>query len=94
MTSNLYVHKTFVSVLSCFRLHPNNVLGIRNFADQFMCSNLVEESNKYIQKLFIEVSKSEEFLTLSSQDVLEILERDELYVTNEEQVRCKAKGVQ
>ena len=70
-----------------FRLHPTNVLGIRAFAEQFVCPSLVEASNKYIQKHFVEVSRSEEFLMLPVSDVLDIISRDELYVTSEEQVR-------
>ncbi|XP_013407609.1 kelch-like protein 18 isoform X2 [Lingula anatina] len=68
------------------RLHPTNVLGIRNFAEQFVCQQLVEAANKHLQKHFIEVSRSEEFLNLSQAEVLDILCRDELYVTSEEQV--------
>ncbi len=79
-------HCVMLWTVSTFRLHPNNVLGIRSFGDQFMCPGLVESSNKYIQKHFIEVSKSDEFLNLPLKDVLDILARDELYVTSEEQV--------
>ena len=54
-----------------------------------MCLYLVEAANKYIHKHFVEVSKSDEFLNLSKKDVLDILDRDELYVTSEEQVRME-----
>ncbi len=40
-----------------------------------------------LQKHFVEVSRSEEFQTLCMRDVLDIVARDELYVTSEEQVR-------
>ena len=69
-----------------YRLHPNNVLGIRTFADTLGCSCLVEATNRYIQKYFLEVSHSDEFLNLQLADVKEIISRDELHVTNEEQV--------
>ena len=52
-----------------------------------MCASLVESCNKYIQKRFTDVAKSDEFQNLSKREVLEILSRDELYVTTEEQVR-------
>lgn len=68
------------------RLHPNNVLGVRSFADALGCSCLVEATNRYIQKYFLEVSHSDEFLNLQFTDVKEIISRDELHVTNEEQV--------
>ena len=72
--------------LSIFRLHPQNVLGVRSFADQYMCSGLVEATNKYLQKHFKEVVRTDEFLTLKKSDVLDILGRDELNVHSEEQV--------
>ncbi|XP_064644346.1 kelch-like protein 18 [Lineus longissimus] len=68
------------------RLHPSNVIGVRAFAEQFMCSSVVDAANRYIQKYFMEVSKSEEFLALAKVDVIDIVSRDELYVTSEEQV--------
>ena len=69
-----------------FRLHPQNVLGVRSFADQYMCSGLVESANKYLQKHFKDVVRTEEFLALKMADVIDILGRDELNVHSEEQV--------
>uniref|UniRef100_T1IKW7 Kelch-like protein diablo n=1 Tax=Strigamia maritima TaxID=126957 RepID=T1IKW7_STRMM len=68
------------------RLHPSNVLGIRSFADSMGCLSLVQEANKYIQKHFVDVSKSEEFLSLQFKDIKDIIDRDELFVVSEEQV--------
>ena len=51
-----------------------------------MCSGLVESANKYLQKHFKEVVRTEEFLNLKKTDVLDILGRDELNVHTEEQV--------
>ncbi|XP_052805467.1 kelch-like protein 18 isoform X2 [Mya arenaria] len=68
------------------RLHPTNCLGVRSFADQYMCTGLVEAANKYVQKHFKDVMRSEEFLNLPRTDVLDILGRDELNVSTEEQV--------
>ncbi|XP_064467369.1 kelch-like protein 18 isoform X2 [Ornithodoros turicata] len=68
------------------RLHPNNVLGVRSFADTLGCSALVDAANKFIQKHFLEVSHSEEFLSLPLYEAAEIISWDQLYVTSEEQV--------
>ncbi|XP_063222468.1 kelch-like protein 18 [Bacillus rossius redtenbacheri] len=68
------------------RFHPNNVLGIRYFADVHGCAPLVEAAEKYIQQYFCEVSLSEEFLNLSCAEVLDIVKSDELHVVSEEQV--------
>jgi len=70
-----------------FRLHPNNVIGVRSFGDQFMCTSLVEACSKYIQKYFVDVARSEEFLSLELKDIVEILSNDELHVSSEEQVQ-------
>ena len=76
-------------VMLCYgysRLHPNNVIGVRSFGDQFMCASLVEACSKYVQKYFVDVARSEEFLSLEQKDVVEILSNDELHVSSEEQV--------
>ena len=74
-----------------FRLTANNVLGIRNFAETLMCPALFEDCNRFINKNFVQVAKSEEFLELCAKDLCDILESDELHVTNEEQV-CTPKN--
>lgn len=68
------------------RLHPHNVLGIRTFADTLGCTSLVEATNRFIQKHFVEVAHSEEFLALQFSDVQEIISRDEIHVMSEEQI--------
>jgi len=68
------------------RLHANNVLGIKAFADTLGCDTLVEASKKFIQKHFQEVSKSDEFLSLDFNDVIDIIAKDELNVSGEEDV--------
>ncbi|XP_019629977.1 PREDICTED: kelch-like protein 18 [Branchiostoma belcheri] len=68
------------------RLHPNNCLGVKRFSETYMCHNLAEAANKYIQQNFIQVYKSEEFLSLPKAEVLQLLARDELNVKHEEEV--------
>ncbi|BFZ23237.1 hypothetical protein BsWGS_26276 [Bradybaena similaris] len=68
------------------RLEPSSCLSIRAFADQYLCHTLVEAANKYLQNNFRQVALSSDFLALSKSDMLEILSRDELYVSSEEQV--------
>ncbi|KAG0720951.1 Kelch-like protein 18 [Chionoecetes opilio] len=68
------------------RLYPNNVLGIRTFADTLACWSLVEACNRYLQKHFVDVSMCEEFLSLLLPEVREIISRDELNVQSEENV--------
>lgn len=68
------------------RLEPSSCLSVRAFADQYMCSSLVDAANKYIQNNFRAVALTQDFLSLPQSEVLEILSRDELYVNTEEQV--------
>lgn len=51
-----------------------------------MCNSLVEATNKYLQKHFKEVMKSEEFSSLPLTDIVDIISRDELNIDSEEQV--------
>uniref|UniRef100_A0A1B6L363 Kelch-like protein diablo n=1 Tax=Graphocephala atropunctata TaxID=36148 RepID=A0A1B6L363_9HEMI len=68
------------------RFHPQNVLGIRQFADTLGCVVLVEAADKYVQQYFHDVSLCDEYLSLSSAELLDIVKRDELHVLSEEQV--------
>lgn len=68
------------------RFHPNNVLGIRQFADTLNSSQLSEAADKYVQQYFHEVSLSDEFHALGVNDLLDIVKRSELHVLSEEQV--------
>ncbi|XP_065224534.1 kelch-like protein 18 [Planococcus citri] len=68
------------------RFNPNNVLGIRSFADTLGCTQLTEAADKYIQKHFHEVSLSDEFLSINGGELLDIVKKDDLNVTSEEQV--------
>lgn len=61
-------------------LHPQNALGIRQFADTLGCVGLVESANKYIEHCFHEVTVSDEFLNLPVHDVQNLLGRNELRV--------------
>ena len=68
------------------RLSPQNVLGIRTFAERVGSINLVKSSDKFLQKHFKAVSESEEFLGVGLEDVSELVARDELHVITEEVV--------
>lgn len=68
-------------------LQGSNVLTVRHFAGALGCDTLVQAADRFIQKHFSSVSKTEDFLQLSIDDVVYILSRDELYVSSEEQVQ-------
>ncbi|KAJ8336922.1 hypothetical protein SKAU_G00381420 [Synaphobranchus kaupii] len=68
------------------RLHPKNCLGVRQFAETMMCTTLYDAANSFVHQHFVEVSMSEEFLSLRTEEVLELVGCDELNVKAEEQV--------
>lgn len=70
-----------------FRLHPKNCLGVRQFAETMMCTTLYDSANSFLQQHFVEVSVSDEFLALRTEEVLELVGCDELNIKAEEQVR-------
>lgn len=68
------------------RFHPQNVLGIRNFADSLGHAQLVASADKFINYEFTSISHSDEFLQLPCRDLIAIIKRDELNCTSEEVV--------
>jgi len=68
------------------RLTPQNVLGIRTFAESLGGQSLVRASDKFLQKHFKAVSESEEFLGIGLAELSELVARDELHVATEEVV--------
>ncbi|XP_045082647.1 kelch-like protein 18 isoform X2 [Coregonus clupeaformis] len=68
------------------RLHPKNCLGVRQFAETMMCTTLYDAANSFVHQHFVEVSVSEEFLSLRPEEILELVGCDELNIKAEEQV--------
>eukprot|EP00102_Acyrthosiphon_pisum_P018706 XP_016655916.1 PREDICTED: ring canal kelch homolog [Acyrthosiphon pisum] len=67
-------------------LHPANCLGIKTLADLHSSTKLLTRSELYIQQNFSEVVKGDEFLSLSSEEVVKLISSDELSVPSEEKV--------
>lgn len=68
------------------RLTVQDALCLRNFADQLMCHDLVLAVNRFINKNFLKIAQTQEFLDLGHDELAELLQRDELNVDCEEQV--------
>ncbi|XP_030764134.1 kelch-like protein 18 [Sitophilus oryzae] len=68
------------------RIHPQNALGFRHFAESLGSSTLAESAEKYIDWYFHEVSQHEEYLSLSLVEIKNLLGKNDLRVDNEEQV--------
>ncbi|XP_071951181.1 uncharacterized protein [Antedon mediterranea] len=61
-------------------------LGIRSLADAHTCVDLVEASDRFLEKHFEEVAKGDEFLQLPVDQLVDILTSEDLNVSSEEEV--------
>ncbi|XP_063588131.1 ring canal kelch homolog [Penaeus indicus] len=68
------------------QLHPTNCLGIRAFADLHGCLELLSIAESYVEQHFCEVVECEEFLSLTSQQVIKLISSDRLTTPSEEKV--------
>lgn len=73
-------------------LSPHNCLGIKGFAEVHGCCELKELAHRHSLSRFVDVSISEEFLTLGIDQVTDLLSRDNLRVNSEEEVFDAAIG--
>ncbi|XP_027840345.1 kelch-like protein 2 isoform X2 [Aphis gossypii] len=68
------------------QLDPINCLSIRAFADLHHCSELISSSETYIKKHFQDVIKNNEFLSLSSKEMIKLISSNVLNISSEEKV--------
>ncbi|XP_002156698.1 kelch-like protein 18 [Hydra vulgaris] len=68
------------------KLHPENCLTVRNLADAFLCEKLLKAANSFLEKNFVEVSQSDEFMQINIDNLIEIIKKDDLNVRSEEQI--------
>ncbi|KIH55581.1 BTB/POZ domain protein [Ancylostoma duodenale] len=72
------------------RLHPSNVLSIRTYCSTLNCRSAVEATERFIEKYFTLICRSEEFRQISIDDLVSVLSMDGLYVEEEEKVFAAA----
>ena len=90
IAANFFHLQTIKSACSDFikkRLSVNDALCIRQFAEQFMCRDLISSVNRFINKHFSKICQTDEFLNLTYSDLVDLLSRDQLSVQCEETVR-------
>ncbi|XP_023295821.1 ring canal kelch protein isoform X2 [Lucilia cuprina] len=68
------------------QLDASNCLGIRDFADMHGCVDLVNYAETYIEQHFNEVIQFDEFLNLTSEQVINLIRNDRISVAGEEKV--------
>uniref|UniRef100_A0A3Q2T7D7 Kelch-like ECH-associated protein 1a n=1 Tax=Fundulus heteroclitus TaxID=8078 RepID=A0A3Q2T7D7_FUNHE len=67
-------------------LEPANVIGISRFAEEIGCTELHKTCRKYINSHFSQVTKVDEFFSLSHCQLLELISQDSLKVLCESEV--------
>lgn len=90
IAANFFDLQTIKSACSDFikkRLSVNDAFCIRQFAEQFMCRDLISSVNRFINKHFSKICQTDEFLNLTYSDLVDLLSRDQLSVQCEETVR-------
>ncbi|XP_016662058.1 kelch-like protein 17 isoform X2 [Acyrthosiphon pisum] len=76
------------------QLNSSNCFDFKAFADLHNCTDLLSSSEAYIKQHFLEVIKSEDFLSLSSEDLVKFISSNDLAVPFEEKVfECVIKWV-
>ncbi|XP_050060679.1 ring canal kelch homolog isoform X2 [Aphis gossypii] len=88
-----YVKQACVEFLQK-QLDPSNCLGIKVFADLHNCIELWSNCEAFIKNQFLEVVKCDEFLSLSSEEVIKLISCNDVNVPFEEKVyECVIKWV-
>uniref|UniRef100_A0A3P9HXX4 Kelch-like ECH-associated protein 1a n=1 Tax=Oryzias latipes TaxID=8090 RepID=A0A3P9HXX4_ORYLA len=67
-------------------LEPANVIGISRFAEEIGCTELQQHCREYVNTHFSEVTKADEFFSLSHCQLLELISQDSLKVLCESEV--------
>ena len=68
------------------RFSLDDALVMKQFAERFMLNDLIATANRVINKNFIKICETEEFLHSSYNVIDDLLSRDQLNVESEEQV--------
>ncbi|XP_001943576.1 ring canal kelch homolog isoform X2 [Acyrthosiphon pisum] len=68
------------------QLNTSNCLDIKEFAEFYNCTELLSSSEEYIKTHFLKFVETEEFLSLSCQEVINLISRDDINVPFEEKI--------
>eukprot|EP00102_Acyrthosiphon_pisum_P022693 XP_016659903.1 PREDICTED: ring canal kelch homolog isoform X2 [Acyrthosiphon pisum] len=68
------------------QLNTSNCLGIKEFADFYNCVDLLSSSEEYIKMHFLKFVEVDEFLSLSFEEVINLISRDDINVPFEEKI--------
>lgn len=88
-TANLFDLPEIVAVCARYiskHLSPANCLGILKFAQMFNLKDLTSAASKYRLQHFVQMSREDEFLELSFEEIEELVSGDQITVESEEDV--------
>eukprot|EP00102_Acyrthosiphon_pisum_P002195 XP_001943389.2 PREDICTED: kelch-like protein 17 isoform X2 [Acyrthosiphon pisum] len=68
------------------QLNLSNCLGIKEFADFYNCTELLSSSEEYIKTHFLKFIETDDFLSLSSEEVISLISSDDINVPFEENI--------
>ena len=69
------------------QLDSSNCIGIRHFAELYGCLDLAAAARNFSFRNFLEVVNHEEFSSLSKEQLISYVSRDEVFVKSEDEVR-------
>lgn len=67
-------------------LVPANCLTAKSFAERYGCDELLRKSENFILENFEAVSKEEEFMLLSAEQLENLISRDDININSEEEI--------
>ncbi|KAL6727446.1 hypothetical protein Aduo_009319 [Ancylostoma duodenale] len=89
MTANYFELQSVTEKCATFicehLLDVDNALSLRTIFLSVKCRSAAEEVDRFVEKNFALISYSDKFLELSTEDVVELLSKDELNVASEEE---------
>ncbi|XP_071507499.1 kelch-like protein 24 [Diadema antillarum] len=65
-------------------LNPSTCLGIKHLAETYSCQDLLDAASRYCKENFVTVSEQEDFLRLSTEELVDYVSSDDLNVEKEE----------
>lgn len=80
---NIPALKQNASVVLERSIDVSNCLSLQKFATKYCCVHLKESCDFYINQNFTQAAKSEDFVDLNYESLIELLRRDELHVEDE-----------
>lgn len=74
-------------------LNPQNVLFLKKIGERYRCESLVLAAEEFIDRNFVEFTKTDQFMELEKSEFISLIERDELRVAEEDVYEAVLKWI-